>query len=150
MPYLVTIVSILISHWQRYRPFIFLKAYSLFSRLLPVQLSKPYQFKTTIRETIPENTKSFKLNGKPQSWTQTFFGWNSNTIFFKQTNKMSCKLICKKMLIFAIYCVSYMIFNMFFTKLEAKIFFMITVLSIKKYCLKFNDNWYRWSLYNGL
>ena len=35
------------------------------------------------------------------------------TIFPKLTNKMSCKLICRKMFIFAIYCVSYMIFDIY-------------------------------------
>ena len=39
------------------------------------------------------------------------------TTFPKLIKKMSWKLICKMMFIFAIYCVSYMIFNMLFTKL---------------------------------
>ena len=46
-----------------------------------------------------------------------FFAELQMTIFPKLTFKMSCKLICKKMCIYAIYCVSYMIFNMLFTKL---------------------------------
>ena len=89
----------------------------LFSRLLPVQLSKPYQFKISIRGIIPEKIKSFKLKTQPQSCTQTFFGLRKMIIFPKLTIKMSCKLKCRKILIFAIYCVSYMIFNMLFIKL---------------------------------
>ena len=39
------------------------------------------------------------------------------TIFPKLIHEISYKLICQKMFIFAIYCVSYMIFNILFTKL---------------------------------
>ena len=60
------------------------------------------------------------------------------TIFPKLTIRMSCKLICKNMFIFVIYCVGHMIFNMLFTKLYAKLGFMIKVMSIKIYCLEFN------------
>ena len=46
-----------------------LKTHSLFSRLLHVQLSKPYQFKITIREIFPANIKLFALEEWPQSYT---------------------------------------------------------------------------------
>ena len=46
--------------------------YSIFSKLLPVQLSKHYQFKITIRQIIPENIKPFELNTKPHSCTRNF------------------------------------------------------------------------------
>ena len=38
-----------------------LTPWSLFSRLMPVQLSKPYQFKITIQGIIPQSIKSFEL-----------------------------------------------------------------------------------------
>ena len=44
-----------------------LRTCSLFSRLLHVKLSKPYEFKITIREIIPANIKLFALKERPQS-----------------------------------------------------------------------------------
>ena len=41
---------------------------SLFSRLLPVQLSKTYQFKITMQGIIPQNIKSFEQKTPPQSF----------------------------------------------------------------------------------
>ena len=46
--------------------------------LLPVQLSKPSQFKITIREIIPENLNKFKLKAPPKSCTQEFSGQSKN------------------------------------------------------------------------
>ena len=52
--------------------------YSLFSRLLHIQLSEPYQFKIALSEVIPKNIKSFELHTPPQSFTQNFLGQNTN------------------------------------------------------------------------
>ena len=60
---------------------------------LLVKLSKSYQFKIIIRETIPENIKLFALNVWPQSWTQTFLGRSTNdhSFWYNDQDEMQLK-----------------------------------------------------------